>query len=66
MKKFISILLMILFVGTILFSGCTSNTIEENDVLIKDSQHEVGAEVNSENNDAEVETKLTPPALPED
>jgi hypothetical protein len=66
MKKIIS-LIILLFVGGALFSGCSSNVVVEGNVDIDDTQYEVDTGINSEIKEvAKEETKLTPPALPED
>lgn len=60
-------LIILLFVGMTLFTGCSSNVVVEGDIDIDDIQYEVEAEANSEKIEASVEKKkLTPPALPED
>jgi hypothetical protein len=66
MKKIIS-LIMLLFVGVALFTGCSSDVVVEGNVDINDAQYQVDAEANSEKNEVSAEEKkLTPPALPED
>jgi hypothetical protein len=66
MKKIIS-LIILLFVGATLFTGCSSNVVGENQVDLNNNQNDIVAESNSEKQEvAKEETKLTPPALPED
>jgi hypothetical protein len=66
MKKLIS-LIILLFVGGTLFTGCSSDVVVEENVDINDAQYQVDAEANSEKNEVSAEEKkLTPPALPED
>ena len=65
MKKIIS-LIMLLFVGGALFTGCSSNVVGENQIDLNKNQNDIIVEDNSQIQEvAKDEVKLTPPALPE-